>query len=199
MQSIRQEWEWEWEWVTNAWSRTAFVTPRVRVHRFQVTARILQSTTSWYLTKSHLPSTKPNQRAHSISDSRKSFGRSVDLGVYASNLNRGSTEIAMGERRWLRACSEMMNRWEQGFSFSVAEGTVGFLLPSVRLFITEKSSWKSSRCNMTAAARTLVVFWDICWQYLPLGVFSVIFPLFFFSFLETTFKVDWFDESFYKT
>lgn len=90
--------------------------------------------------------------------------------VCASNLNRDSTEIAMGERRRLRACSEMMNRWEQGFSFSAAEGTVGFLLPSVRLFITKKSSGKSSRRGIAAAARTLAVSRGVRWPTLHSGV-----------------------------
>ncbi|GAA6065142.1 uncharacterized [Tachysurus ichikawai] len=56
------------------------------------------------------PSGQTRALAPSQIPARASGGRSVDLGVYASNLNHASTEIAMGEQRRLRVHSEMMNR-----------------------------------------------------------------------------------------
>lgn len=109
MQSIRQEWQWEWEWVAHASAGTPFLTPRVQVHRSSASRR-LNTPKHYKLIPNQIPFSLHHAEARSISDSRKSFGRSVDLGVYASNLNHGSTEIAMGERRWLCARSKMMNR-----------------------------------------------------------------------------------------
>lgn len=51
------------------------------------------------------PIYRPPSQIRKLAPSRvreRAFGRSVDPRVYASNLNRGSTEIATGERRWLR-------------------------------------------------------------------------------------------------
>lgn len=108
-QSIRREWRWEWEWVADTSTAMPFLTPRLQAHRSMASCW-LNTLKHYKLTPNQIPFNVHHAEARSISDSRKSFGRSVDLGVYASNLNHGSTEIAMGERRWLCARSEMMNR-----------------------------------------------------------------------------------------